>query len=475
MEQKKMGERTARRLIFAVIACLVLILGIQYWNYMQVAGSTVPIMDFWHWTRVYGEKVQNGTITFSDYFFSDQGEHIQPLAMALQFGVLKASQFDVRPLVTWGAAVRILLACLMTAAFLWYYRDRTGTHRILLVLAAAGIAASVLNYNQWEMTTEPFSLGNALRLLLYYLSFAWAAWFLADFRNRSQRANLLHGALLGVYCAFLTVLVGSAYFVGHLPAIGLIFVWAFLRHPEDRKRYLMPMVFWCVISLAGALIYYYFYSLGGRASLARSIPMKTYLVLLLESVVLFWGAAVLPSGLMDSLGDGVFYITGTLVFLAAVVVLIRYLRKDREERNLFPAVLALYALVISTAIAWGRVENYGANGMTSSRYVIESSIGLVGLFWMSYDLAAAHPARQPGALRGAAVCFCLLALLGYSGRAENQTASYREIYNDNLRDMILHVEDYSDDELGMAQASTEDVRWCVEFFRENGLSVFAEK
>lgn len=68
-----------RRLVLYCCVCIFfLIVGIQYWNYAMIAKSTVPIMDYWHWTAVYGEDVLNGTISLSDYFFSDVGEHVQP-------------------------------------------------------------------------------------------------------------------------------------------------------------------------------------------------------------------------------------------------------------------------------------------------------------------------------------------------------------------------------------------------------------
>ena len=304
-------ERYTKLIMYCCIALMFATAIIQYTQYIMVAKSTVPIMDFWRWTRVYGEKVHEGTIRFSDYFFSDAGEHMQPFAMALQFSVLNAHDFDVQALVTWGIPVRAIIAALLVAVFLWRYREHSGYQLIPLGMCAVAIITAVFNYNQWEIATEPFSFASACRVLLYFLSFLWADQFARGFSTRTQKANFIHGGMLGGYCAFLTVFVGSAYFVGHLPAIGLVLAVVLWRHRDEWKRYIGPLALWFGISFAGALIYYILFSMGGR-SVGITVGGLETIITLISGVVMFWGGIILPEALQGKVGVAFVCVIGVL-------------------------------------------------------------------------------------------------------------------------------------------------------------------
>ena len=95
-----------------------------------VAKSTVPIMDYWKWIAVYGQKVLDGTVSFADWFHSDAGQHIHPLSLMLTFFVLKTFHFDVVPLVITGMVIRIIVAGVMMACFVLYFRKEENNRPI---------------------------------------------------------------------------------------------------------------------------------------------------------------------------------------------------------------------------------------------------------------------------------------------------------------------------------------------------------
>ena len=138
-----------------------------------------------------------------------------------------------------------------------------------------------------------------------------------------------------------------------------------------------------------------------------------------------------------------------------------------------PAVCLLYALAISVMICWGRIGKFGPESMTASRYVVESSVGLIGIVWMTYALFGDTVKNWFAVCRTVvAPLVCLLMML-YVIKAENVIAPYRKIYYENLADMMQNIEDYADDELGAFQAnSPDDIRYCIDFFKENKLSIF---
>lgn len=459
------------KVVWGIFLCCALIIVIFYWDYIMTAKSTVPIMDFWHWIKVYGEKAYNGTISFRDYFFSDEGQHIQPLAMAVQFGVLASNDFDVQPLVTWGMALRILVAVSVALLFIRYFRKQGSTMTLLTGLTAVAVMACVLNYNQWEMTTEPFSFGNSIRVGAYYISFFWSADFAANMMKRKQKKNILCALLLGAFCSFLTIFVGSAYFVGHLTAMGVSLLCSYIGRSEELRKHILPLAMWAVVSFAGALIYLGLYILGRHNSVSVAFEI-TKLVSVFEGIVLFWAGAVLPERLSSLVGFGVFYISGTVLAVYSVVLIIRYIRAKKQWSNIFPLVCLVYAWVISAAIAWGRVETYGVETMCSSRYAVESSIGLVGLVWMNYDLHMSEHRYER--LKGILFGMVLLVLLGISAWSESDNAPYRGMYSESIKEIMYNIDDCSDEELSITQGCAEDVRYCVNFFKENKLSIFSE-
>lgn len=91
---------------------------------------------------------------------------------------------------------------------------------------------------------------------------------------------------------------------------------------------------------------------------------------------------------------------------------------------------------------------------------------------MNYDLHVSE--RRYERLRGVLFGMALLVLLGISAWSENNIAPYRGIYSDSIKEIMYNIDDFSDEELSITQGYAEDVRYCVNFFKENKLSIFSE-
>jgi len=468
-----------RNYVFRVVLYLLVIvifasIIFDYVEYMDVAKSTVPIMDFWEWIYVYGQGVLDGSVTFADYFNSDAGQHIQPLCMAINFGMLKTFDFDVVPLVTGGMILRFLMTALLILLFLYRFRDVKDFDCLVQLLCVVSMCMAMLNYNQWEITAEPFSLAFAFRIANYLLTFYFADVFLKGLDTRSLKASLIQATLLGLYCAVLTICVGAAYFVGHLVAIGLAFLWTLICQRQKWRRYIWPMMVWCVISFAAACVYYALVS--GRAnSDVPSTGLVEYLLLILQGVAYFWGSMFVHSNVVDIYGISLVAILGTLMLAYTLYISVRFLRLHADGSGMFPMMCVIYALIISVVVSYGRVSSFGTQVMTSSRYVVESVIGLVGAIWMSYDVYVHQKKKSITWIKPVAVCLLTIMFMMSVTKSETRTAPYRKISFDNMKEIMINIDDYSDDELGIFQANSPVfVRYCVEFFEENDLSIFGE-
>ncbi|MBE6567228.1 MAG: hypothetical protein E7657_01070 [Ruminococcaceae bacterium] len=460
-------------ILYVVLAIAFLAMAYVHIKAVMVAKTMIPIMDYWKWIAVYGQKVLDGTVTFADWFQSDAGQHIQPLCMMINFGVLKLFHFDVLPLVVGGMIFRVLMAGGFMALFVLHFRKEEKSP-VMLGLCAVVIGFSVLNLNQWEMITQPFSLTSICRVALFYLSFYLTDKFVSKIEERSAKGNVVYAACLGVYCGLLTVFVSAAYFVGHLVAIGLAILWCAWCRRESFRKFVLPAIVWGTLSLAGAIVYYAIVS--GRAGYATAEPtFFELLILLAEGVCCFWGSVFVHQNISNALGTAAAVMIGLLLLQYIIIVTVCYMRKNKDGKNTFPLICVLYALIISVVISFGRATVFGADTMTSSRYVVESTIGLFGTAWMTYDVFLKN--RASVLFRCGAYAFAILSLvlLMHAAKTESDTAIYRKIYNEDIRDKMLIIDTLADEDLASFQAnSPDDIRYCVEFFKENGLSIFRE-
>lgn len=450
------------------------VMAFLYAIYVAVAKMSVPIMDYWRWIAVYGQDVLDGTVTFADWFRSDAGQHIHPLSMMITFFMLKIFRFDVVPLVVCGMLLRILVAGGLTVFFVLRFRKGEKGNTVVLSLFAVTVALSVLNFNQWEAALEPFSLAFMLRVTLFYASFYMADRFVGGLEERSIAKNLLYGAYLGLYCGLLTVFASSAYFVGHLLSIGFAILWGLWCKRRALVRFVAPACLWFVLSLAGAIVYYILFRARADAAVPTGILQQIFPVL--QGIVCFWGSMLVHQTVSDFLGLGIVTAVGLLLLAFTAWVTFYYIRLHKDAKGLFPLICVLYAFLTGVVIAVGRVGSYGVGTMTSSRYVVESSIGLVGLIFMAYDVLTQMELSLRAKRLFCAVMVFLLVWLSVSTVMELCTMPSRRAHSNRLREKMLIIDALDDSALGEFQAnSADDVRYCVEFFKENGLSIFKDR
>lgn len=453
----------------AVLMVVLFILFIWYGEYIELAKCTVPHSDYFQWTVVYGEKIVDNTLTIKDFFNSDGGEHIQPLAMFVTSQVLKLTNFDYSVLVTSGMVLRCVIALVLAMSFFLAFTRGKDNSPLRALVFAVLVAFVFLNFNQWEITTEPFSLCFSLRILIYFATFYIGDRWIQGVKNRKQWVNVIYGAVLGLGLSCVTVLVSAGYFVAHIAAIGIVFVFVVIENAKDIKRYLLPLSVCGVTTLAGCILY--LAMLYGARKTSISLTFRELELLL--GIFLFWGRAVLPFDVSDAeFGSVPNAIMGTIVVLSMIFLVICYLKKGRRSR--FPLYCLVYANIAAITIMMGRSSSYSYMTIVSSRYTVESTIGLVGMFWMLADCLVRKREIQVN-LISLAITLLLTGGLICSAIAENKRAPYVGKFFDNLELQFLDYEDLPDEALVDGSASTSDVvRLALAFLEEEHLSIFAK-
>ena len=135
---------------------------------------------------------------------------------------------------------------------------------------------------------------------------------------------------------------------------------------------------------------------------------------------------------------------------------------------------SLYGFISGLVIAIGRISTYGVETMLSSRYSVESIVGISGTVMMAASL---FPSRKIkfGHKTIAALSIGLI-LIGVvcCDVDEMQTAPYRAEYQKSIVSAMVCAEFAEDDELSVCQAEPEYVRDAVRFLKVNKLSIFKE-
>ena len=115
--------------------------------------------------------------------------------------------------------------------------------------------------------------------------------------------------------------------------------------------------------------------------------------------------------------------------------------------------------------------------------MVESSIGLLGIVWLTYEqyhadgsekIAISNVVRSTYGV-GIAVALFFVGGLTISAISEMRIAPYRGAYNESIKEIMLNIDERSDEELAVTQGEASDVRVSVAFLKRYNLSIFADK
>lgn len=381
---KVKGSKVAYYSLFAVILCAFSPVFVYY---VSLAGSRVPIMDYWEWIADYGPRFADHSISIWDFVVNPgkspmSAQHISPGSMALQMWILHISKYDVRVLVLLGTGIRLIVGWIIAFYFLVKNFDAYKS-RFTTFWAGILLFMAYINLNQWEVLSQPFTF--SIRMALYLFSFIWAQKYYNELSDRTTRSNIIHTFLLGGYCALLTILFSSAYFVGHLFAIILLGLVKYIRSVDCKRKVKLQVLLFSVIQIVGVLIYFGMMNLsansgGGTAGISFKVTD------VIQGVFVFMGSLIVPQSYVEACGYIPAMAVGIFIFVILFIAIILYFKLGLDKEYTFPLMCVVYAGTTAATIAVGRISAFGVGTMNSSRYVVEGTVGLIGLIMMCYRI-----------------------------------------------------------------------------------------
>ncbi len=437
-------------------------------RYVSIAGFRTPIMDFFRWVAWFGEKSHSGGLGLFE-LAADSNEQMHPLSLAINFWVLEITGYDFWILVISGAILRCVFSAILIITFIRSIKNTSIIEYLLCVICSLAICLVSVNPNQWELVSMPFSLATSVRDLLFFGLFYYVSSLLNKFFDLSFRNQLIGALVLSLFAAAVSLLIASAYFIALLGSISIVMILLLIiRRKQLKPTVVIPGIIWAA-TVIGCFLSYILLSKGAAT---QSIRNHAGILSFFEGIILYLGASIVPQNLSET-SLSLFYIAGVIVLEAYIYITYKLIKEKIILKNVIPLLLIFYSIINGFVIGLGRIGGYGLGTMVSSRYTAESLLGLVGVVWGG---ALIYAEGKRSVSRKTALCMLAAAVvLSVSSCyiVENRLAPYRGNYANNIKKIMMNIDDYTDQELSVCQSEPYYVRPATEFLKNNNLSVFA--
>ena len=404
-------------------------------------------------------------LTFWDFWQND-GVHRSPLQF-LYFCVNTHFFHLNTQIEIYSGSVVLLGVCILL--YRTFLKTLNPVPLFVKILYSIGIPVIVYNLNQWELLAEQFALSFASRLLLFLASIILTDRYFHAI-DHYQRFTFE----LGLFYIIVVLLVGGGYFPALILSISAaIFFDQILRAITHSQLYWKEHLYLFIsLCMAASL-----YLIGTIDSVEQNIGQFSILNLCLtfvQGIVMMLGVAFVGSS--ASTLSAAF--TGTLVSIVIVILAIIYFKEKLYKKTYAPIAMVLYFVGTAGLICLGRNNLYGVNFAFSSRYVCETNIALLGLFWLACLVVT--QIFIPKCLSYHFIKVVISTALGVVMVVGVAIGNFREIeiapsrgaYYRNLISMIVNADSLTSEDFLLFQADESDVRLGIAIMNKYHLGYF---
>lgn len=456
----KIKKKCKNNAFFLAIIVLLFLVRIIY---ISEASSNVPIMDYWRYLNGLVEKSYNGGVSYSD-LCSVNGIHKSPYQLFLFIINVKIFYWNTQISMYLGAIVLFILGIYVYKAT----KNLFPENDMLIQIAGAINALVIFSFGAYEIIAQEFALPSAIRISAFVI--------LCQITNKIlNRDNIQefdnYVWLLALYYLLVINLIGGAYSIGLSVAILIVLVFDFAKNIIKKINFNKWNHIILIIGLIiGDCIYMHGLEMnqdgnitGGILDLIKSFG---------EGLLVVGGVSIFGSYISLKVA----YITGIIVILIHAILLFLYIKRKMYEKTYFPACLYAYVCVFYGMIFLGR-SGFGIDYLLSSRYITDSSLAIIADIIVIVMLVKEADKRKM-MINILSICTATFIVVGIISTdiKEINMAPYRKIYDDNLIEIMLNIDQYADEDLGGFQAqSPQQVRDGIEIMKKYNLGVFRYK
>ncbi len=442
-------------LIFCVLSGYIL-------NYLNLAAGSIPLMDYWIAGGANLEIIMTKGLVWSEVFPIPHALHWNPVYKVLNYVFVRFFYCDNLAYVFAGA----FFLSITIAVILVIYHKKIATKSSLLTFCGAIVCViPMINLNQWEILTLYCSVVFMLRILLYVLLLNYLDKLFVEGNEEGQWRRVI---VYGIFSIVTILFVSQAYFPGFVAAVCFIVVVDYIikRNKEYIKYY--SAVF--ISMLSGALIYYVTLD-KGTAGTGESVDISQRIIDFIKGLILMLGSTIIPQT-KQSLNMQNTYSAGIVILSLACFSVYLFFRTKMYKKTYFPLACLVYAFVSILVIEYGRIYTFGLGSVTSSRYVVETTIGLVGLMQIYWNCLISIDMKK--IVKGISVCAIVgvLGMMMWSNSVEMEIAPYRKIYNQGMENLLINIDEVTDEQLSIFQTAPDNVRKTAEIMKKYNLSVW---
>lgn len=465
-----MTEQNKRKLNNCLPAIFIFAFFVIYVVYVDRVSYNVPHMDAWKGLAEIVTKYMEGDITFNDWFPIPHGEYFSLLGVPIYYILFVPLRMNYQALTFAGAGFLLIESIVIYRSYRWSIRskEQQKLYSVLFVF----VLLMVHNLNQWEIASFYCGFEFFLRIAFYCYMFSYIDRLLH--KEEKRIADYVYG---GILCVIAIIVISHAYFPGAIATVAITMLYDYFskRDWKSIKYYLIVALF----VIAAGIVYIATYSFGqaSATTAAEAEGFLAKLVIFVRAFLIMAGAPLIHQSASTSLYP--YYWLGVFNISVSLLCTICYFLRKEHKNSYMPLMLNLYGYVSIFVIAFVRLNRFEISYMTSSRYVVETTLILVGNVWVLIGFFA----ETIGEIRlnkkriiGMVSSFVLLlsVVLGIlnSNRIEWATAPYRKDVFRTMAYNMLNIDFVTDEALGIAQAPASDVRAAVEVIEKYELNVF---
>lgn len=456
-------------IIFVSILSLLLFFQLIY---ISNATINIPVMDYWRYINNYVDKCFMGGIPFSELYESYCGHKglLVPLLFVINVIFFK---LNVRVSTFFAIAIMGTIAIFVYNLFLSTVKTCARSidygKSIVQQIWGSLIVFPIFNLNQWEILTLEFATPFMLRVLVTVALLVFVDRLLL---RKIENYNILCVCVICVIAAINLALAG--YSVAFIGAVFVTLIFNLIVHGKNVDyKVNICLVFSLIIGLV-------VYLRDIKSAISEIEISVTSLILNFpKAFLVLLGSSIFHENLAkESLGMKSYYIVGSMLLLIYLASVFIYVKKRYYNFSYLPIMLICYTFCNMGCIYISRFPYFGLGGMASSRYVVDTTLGLIGTIWI-FSLIFfddyTRNSKKKSLFRTNLSVFLVIVVsffLFFTNVKEHKISAYRCVYFRELINKVENIEALSDEELCQFQAnSPEMVRSGVNLMKKYHLGI----
>lgn len=439
---------------FIIIYSVIVIFVITGVIYVTKASRNIVFMDFWRNINNLGEDVVNGSFPWKKIWEAYLGQRNFLQLFLIAFNI-KYTNLNC----LWESYAGIIVIGISAMCVAHHFIKKSSGSSFFKQITIIPATIMLFNLNQWEILSLEFSFSFMVRILCFIISM-----MLLDSLLLNENCKLINYILVGCFVGCVVDLMSQLYWIALLCTLFLCCCVMWTQNKILGWKKIIAL--WGPI-ISSILIYSYnlgFSQTGLRGNAFWEIFKDNKIF---KSFIYMFVGSIIPQSKIEKMDEAKIIIIGIVLIVICILINICFFYLELYEITLFPVMLCLYGVISIPIITVGRLTEFNLRYLTASRYSCETT-----LIWCGVLIEGAYILMKRKGLFFIPMIL-ILVLFFYSYYTEFNISTYRGYYKDDLKQILLNIDNYSDSDLEQFQATNARlVRDGTRFMQTYGLNIF---